>query len=212
MRLRVALDERERVEYGRLARPFLQMNYELRLDVGRLDWDAMVREMAKTPKGRRALSSWHRAVALATFPAEKRRLAARLIERHREDKTLIFAALASDARAISCDNLVPAITADTKRSERDEILAHFKEGKLRCIVSARVLNEGVDVPDANVAVLLGAALGVREQVQRIGRVLRPRPGKHAIVYDVATAHTIDADRSDRKWRRLAAQTASSIPA
>jgi superfamily II DNA or RNA helicase len=151
-------------------------------------------------------------VALATFPIHKRRLAARLIERHREDKTLIFAALASDARAISCDNLVPAITADTRRDERDEILSRFREGQLRCIVSARVLNEGVDVPDANVAVLLGAALGVREQVQRIGRVLRPRPNKRAIVYDVATAHTIDADRSDRKWRRLAAQTTSSIQA
>jgi len=212
VRLRVALNDKERVDYARLARPFLQLKYELRLNEGRLDWEAMVREMSKTPHGRRALSGWHRAVALATFPAEKRRLAARLIERHREDKMLVFAALANDARVISCDNLVPAITADTRRGERDEILEKFREGKLRCIVSARVLNEGVDVPDANVAVLLGAALGVREQVQRIGRVLRPRPGKRAIVYDVATAHTIDADRSDRKWRRLAAQTTSSIPA
>jgi superfamily II DNA or RNA helicase len=212
VRLRVALDEKERFEYARLARPFLQMKYELRLGSARLDWDGIVRELSKTPAGRNALSKWYRAVALATFPAEKRRLAARLVERHREDKMLIFAALASDARAISCDNLVPAITADTRRAERDEILERFREGKLRCIASARVLNEGVDVPDANIAVLLGAALGVREQVQRIGRVLRPRPGKRAIVYDVATAHTIDADRSDRKWRRLAAQTTSSIPA
>jgi superfamily II DNA or RNA helicase len=172
----------------------------------------MVRVMAKTPAGRRALAGWHRAVALATFPAEKRKLAARLVERHRGDKMLVFAALAADARAISCDNLVPAITADTRRGERDDILARFRDGPLRCIVSARVLNEGVDVPDANIAVLLGAALGVREQVQRIGRVLRPRPGKRAVVYDVATSNTIDADRSDRKWRRLAAQTLSSIPA
>jgi superfamily II DNA or RNA helicase len=210
VRLRVALDQEERVRYAKLARPFLQMKYELRLGEARLDWDAMVRVMAKTPAGRRALSSWHGAVALATFPIEKRRLAARLVERHREDRMLVFAALAEDARTISRDNLVPAITADTRRAERDEILAQFRDGELGCIVSARVLNEGVDVPDANVAVLLGASLGVREQVQRIGRVLRPRPGKRAIVYDVATAHTIDADRSDRKWRRLAAQTLPAV--
>jgi superfamily II DNA or RNA helicase len=212
VRLRVALDREERNRYVKLARPFLQMKYELRLGDPRIDWDSMVRVMAKTPAGRRALSGWHRAVALATFPAEKRLLASRLVDRHTGDRTLVFAALAEDARTISRDNLVPAITADTRRAERDEILARFRDGEVRCVVSARVLNEGVDVPEANVAVLLGASLGVREQIQRIGRVLRPRPGKRAVVYDVATSHTIDADRSDRKWRRLAAQTLSPIHA
>jgi len=198
VRLRVPLEHTERAEYARLARPFLSMRQELRFAHPSLDWDATIRAMAKTAAGRAALSKWHRAVALATFPAEKRRLAARLIERHRADKVLVFAALAEDARTISRDNLVPAITADTRRDERDDILARFQDGRLRCIVSARVLNEGVDVPDANVAVVLSGSGSVREHVQRLGRVLRQREGKRAILYELVTRGTVETRTSDRR--------------
>jgi superfamily II DNA or RNA helicase len=212
VRLRVALDPSERSEYARLARPFLELKHDLRQVDPNLDWEATLRAMSRTSAGRSAVRGWQRAIALASFPAEKRRLASSLIAKHRQDKTLVFAALAAEARLVSCDSLVPAITAEISRQEREEILTRFRDGRFGCIVSARVLNEGVDVPDANVAILLGGALGVREQIQRVGRVLRPSPGKRAVVYDIATAHTIDAERSDRKWRRLAAQSLPTVPA
>jgi superfamily II DNA or RNA helicase len=212
VRLRVALTNEERGQYHRLSRAFFELRDSLLRAHPVLDWDATLRSMSRTATGQRAIQSWQRAVALAAFPRAKRELAASLIERHRADKTLVFAAHAADARVLSCDNLVPAITAAIGREERDSILARFRDGRLRCLVSARVLNEGVDVPDANVAILLGGALGVREQVQRVGRVLRPSPGKQAIVYDVATDGTVDARRSDRKWRRLAAEALPSMQA
>ncbi len=211
VRLRVGLTAAERAEYVRMARPYLELQAALRRATPSIDWEGTMRAMASTADGRRAIRAWQGAVALAAFPEEKRRLAAALIERHRDDKTLVFASRASDARTVSSDSLVPAITAEIVREERDAVMARFRDGTLRCVVSARVLNEGVDVPDANVAVLLGGALGVREQAQRVGRVLRPGPGKRAIVYDIATAGTVDADRADRKWRRFAAQTLPAMP-
>ena len=204
VRIRVALERDERRRYAELVGPFVDLREDLRKAQPFLDFEATMRAMGRTAAGRRAIADYQRGIALAAFPREKRRLAATLIERHRSDKTLVFATTASDARAIACDNLVPAITAEIVRDERDDVLARFRDGRVRCIVSARVLNEGVDVPDASVAILLGGALGVREQVQRIGRVLRPSPGKRAIVYDVATADTVDAQRADRKWRRARA--------
>ncbi len=50
-----------------------------------------------------------------------------------------------------------------------------------------MLNEGLDVPDADVAliIIVGGTLGEREHVQRIGRLLRPAPGKRAVVYELA---------------------------
>jgi len=212
VRLRVALDPDERRRYAALVRPFLELREDLRTADPFLDFEATMRAIGRTAAGKRAIADYQRATALAAFPREKRRLASTLIERHRADKTLVFAASAIDARAVACDNLVPAITAEIVRDERDDVLGRFREGRLRCIVSARVLNEGVDIPDANVAILLGGALGVREQVQRIGRVLRPSPGKRAVVYDVATSHTVDAERADRKWRKLASASAPTVPA
>jgi superfamily II DNA or RNA helicase len=211
VRLRVALTREERKRYVDLARPFEELRDQLmRIHPG-LDYDATLRAIGTTPPGRRAIGDWLRAVALAGFPSEKRKLAASLLERHRQDKVLVFAARATDAHEISMENFVPAITADIARSEREQILVRFRDGTYRCIVSAQVLNEGVDVPDANVAILLGGSLGVREQIQRVGRVLRPSPGKQALVYDVATTDTIDARRSDRKWRKLAAASTAAIP-
>ena len=88
------------------------------------------------------------------------------------------------------------------------MLTRFREGRLRAVVSSRVLNEGLDVPDARVAILVGGALGTRELVQRIGRVLRPAAGKRAQVYELVTSATIDDRRAEARRRRLAAGCAA----
>jgi superfamily II DNA or RNA helicase len=201
-KIQVALFPDERARYDDLVADFSRLKHAIELKYGRVKWEALLRLMSKMEGGPRAIGDYNRAVALAAFPREKRRVARVLIEQHREQKILVFAARANDAYTIARDNLVPAITADIKRAEREKILASFREGRVRCIVSARVLNEGVDVPDANVAILLGGTLGVREQIQRMGRVLRPMPGKRAVVYDVFTKETIDERRSKNKWRKL----------
>jgi superfamily II DNA or RNA helicase len=61
-----------------------------------------------------------------------------------------------------------------------------------------VLNEGVDVPDANVAVVVSGSGSVREHVQRLGRVLRKRDGKHALLYEIVTAQTAETFTSERR--------------
>jgi superfamily II DNA or RNA helicase len=61
-----------------------------------------------------------------------------------------------------------------------------------------VLNEGVDVPEANVAVILSGTSTVREHVQRLGRILRPREGKQAMLYEVIAADTVEERVSERR--------------
>jgi superfamily II DNA or RNA helicase len=163
-----------------------------------------VESLSKSAAGRGALEGYHQAVRIASFPKAKRSLMTSLLRRHQSDKTLVFTAFAEDAYAIARDQLVPVITADVPRREREEILTRFRDGRYRAIVSARVLNEGIDVPDANVAILVGGNLGKREYVQRVGRVLRPGPGKEALAYELVTLGTIDDVRSRSRRRRAAA--------
>ncbi|MGH7855773.1 MAG: helicase-related protein, partial [Candidatus Binatia bacterium] len=77
-------------------------------------------------------------------------------------------------------------------------------------VSARVLNEGLDVPAADVAVIVASSQGEREYVQRIGRCLRPEEGKQAIVYELVTRATPDTAQSRRRRLALAPRAAAPV--
>lgn len=137
---------------------------------------------------------------LAAFPSAKRRLVSHLLAEHRADKTLVFTAFVDNAYELARDNLIPVIAGETSLAERREILARFSDGRYRTVAAARVLNEGIDVPDARVALVVAGTLGTREHIQRIGRVVRPAQGKRALVYELVTANTTDEHRARaRKW-------------
>ena len=199
-RLAVRLSAEERAEYERAYRPFALLRAAfLRANPGSA-WVDCLRALASTPEGRSAITGFHRAVAIASFNAAKARIVTELLARHAADRTLLFTARTDDAYAVSTQNLIPAITAEIDRAEREDVLRGFREGRLRSIVSARVLNEGIDVPDARIAIVVGGALGAREHVQRIGRVLRPGPDKRAVVYELVTGDTLDDGRARRRSR------------
>ena len=111
---------------------------------------------------------------------------------------LVFTQDNRSAYHISREFLVPAITHQTKVTERSEILKGLATGAYNAVVTSKVLNEGVDVPEANVAVVISGSGSVREHVQRLGRILRRREGKHALLYEVISARTGEAHTSERR--------------
>jgi superfamily II DNA or RNA helicase len=54
------------------------------------------------------------------------------------------------------------------------------------------------VPDAGVAIVLSGSATQREQVQRLGRVLRKREGKQAVLYEIITRDTIEEQVAERR--------------
>ena len=171
-------------------------------------WTELRRSLASCEEGRRLLAGFQEAQRLVAHAAGKLELAQRLLERHRHDRALLFTADNRAAYALSERLLVPAITCDIGRAERDEVLEAFRQGRLRALVSSRVLNEGIDLPDARVAIVLGGRLGSREHIQRVGRVLRPGAGqgadKVAVVYRLVARGTFEESRAAWQERALAA--------
>jgi len=79
----------------------------------------------------------------------------------------------------------------------------FRSGQRPVLVSSQVLEEGFDVPDADLAIVVGGSASARRHAQRVGRVLRPRPGKRARVYELAVEGSTEVDYARRRARGLA---------
>ncbi|MDB4979333.1 MAG: helicase [Myxococcales bacterium] len=165
-------------------------------------WTDFVIRSSRTEDGRRAMQAYRRQRELAFAAPAKLDYLALLLDRHRADRVLLFTQDNATAYEVSRRFLVPVITHETKVRERSEILAGLALGAVGggygAVVTSKVLNEGVDIPSANVAVVLSGSASVREHVQRLGRILRPQDGKHALLYELVTAGTSETSTSARR--------------
>jgi superfamily II DNA or RNA helicase len=199
---RLRLDPGERQEYDALVavyRGALHAFYGNHLNG---NWEEFVRHASRTDEGRRGIAAWRRAARLLAFTRGKREALALLLARHREQRTLVFVAHNETAYAVARENLIMPLTCDIGRSEREQVLARFRTGALRALVSAQVLNEGLDVPNADVGIIVAGRMGEREHVQRVGRLLRPAPGKQAVVYELVAAQSSEVRQAERRGARL----------
>jgi superfamily II DNA or RNA helicase len=203
LRLRLELTEDERWEYDRCDARFRRVMDHFRAVEPHGTWQRFVQFASGQDAG--ALHSFRRMRRLVAFPSAKRQAVGALLERHRDARMLLFTSDNETAYGIARAHLVMPLTCDIGRDERAAALASFREGTLRVLVSARVLNEGLDVPDADVGIIVGAALGTREHVQRIGRLLRPREGKRALVVELVMRRTLEENQSRRRSKALASR-------
>jgi superfamily II DNA or RNA helicase len=161
-------------------------------------WTEFIRRAAVSAAGREALRAYRHQRELALCAPAKLDYVDMLLHRHRGDRSILFTQDNATAYGISRRFLVPSITHQTKVTERSRILEGLASGAYRAVVTSKVLNEGVDVPDANVAIVVSGSGSVREHVQRLGRVLRKKDGKRATLYELVTAKTGETFTSERR--------------
>lgn len=78
---------------------------------------------------------------------------------------------------------------NTTAAARSEVFDAFRNGDLTCLIGTSLCDEGVDIPAADALILAGAGASSTRALQRIGRVLRPAPGKtSAFVADIVDGH------------------------
>jgi len=160
-------------------------------------FEALVRRAGYDQAARQALQAHRQARMIALNAGAKISRVADLLTRHRDDRVIVFAEYTALVDAISRRLLIPAITYRTGPQERRALLEGFRAGRYSKLATGRVLNEGVDLPDANVAIVASGSSATREYVQRLGRVLRPKP-QTAVLYELVTRKTSEAQASRRR--------------
>jgi superfamily II DNA or RNA helicase len=199
VRLVVELGQADRREYDderAIYRRFLEEN-GIRMG-SPSGWSDFIIRSSRGEAGRRAMAAYRRQREIAFAAPAKMDYVGHLLLRHRDDRTLLFTQDNATAYELARRFLVPAITHQTRVRERSEILSGLAEGRYVAVVTSKVLNEGVDIPAANVAVIVSGSASVREHVQRLGRILRPQDGKRALLYELVTAGTSETFTSARR--------------
>ena len=203
-RIAIELSPEERAQYEEeraIYRSFVESN-GIRMS-SPSGWTEFIMRSARSREGQRAMMAYRRQRELCFCAPAKLDYVEYLLGRHRADRTLLFTQDNATCYAVSRRFLIPAITHQTKIRERSEILSRFTTGSYGAVVTSKVLNEGVDIPEANVAIVISGSGSVREHVQRLGRILRKREGKRAFLYELYTADTSEAFTSDRRRDHVA---------
>jgi len=197
LRVELAPDEREAHDRARLLyRGFVDRH---RISMSNPQgWGQFLQLAARSPEGRQALHAWREQRRVALRCRGKLEVLENLLSIHRDDPTIIFTADTDTVHHISRTWLVPSLTHETPGPERKAVLEDFNAGRIRAIVTARVLNEGVDLPSARIGIVLSGSATVREHVQRLGRLLRKQADKEAVLYEVITADTAEESVSTRR--------------
>ncbi|MFA5625269.1 MAG: DEAD/DEAH box helicase family protein [Bradymonadales bacterium] len=199
IQISVSLSDEEREEYSQARSTYLEFVRQngIRMN-SRSAWGDFLKACARSSEGRLALLAHRSQKRITQCCREKITVLIDILAEHRNDRSIIFTADNDTVYRISKLLLVPAITHQSNAKERRRVLDDFNAGRYPVLVTSRVLNEGVDVPEANVAIVLSGSGSVREHVQRLGRILRAREGKSAVLYEFVAEGTNEEFTSQRR--------------
>jgi superfamily II DNA or RNA helicase len=198
-RISVELTDEERVAYDRAAQVYRAYLRKHRISMkSGSDYERfLIWRSGNDPAAREALLAHQSARRVALSASGKMDVVAQLLTRHRDDRVLVFSEYNALAEEIGRRFCLPIVTHKTPAPERKAILDGFRSARFSKLATGRVLNEGVDLPDANVAIILSGSATKREFIQRLGRVLRPKVTE-AVLYEVVTEETTEESISRRR--------------
>jgi superfamily II DNA or RNA helicase len=152
-------------------------------------WQDFIIRAARLPGGKEAMKAYREQKKMAQGSSAKLIEVWKILLENPEDRIIVFTEDNDMAYKIGRKFILPVLTHKTKMKERKQMLESFRSGTINVIVTSKVLNEGVDVPDARIGIIVSGSGGVREHVQRLGRILRHRPGKRAKLFEIVSKGT-----------------------
>jgi superfamily II DNA or RNA helicase len=184
-------------EYGAFTNYLVRNRISLR---SARDFQRFIMRTGRDREAREALLSRNKALKIVLNSEAKIKALGEFLDTYRDEKILIFTRHNRLVYNISRRYLIPAVTHQTPREERQDILEKFKAGEYRAIATSQVLDEGVDVPEASIGFILSGTGSSREYIQRLGRILRKRPGKQAKLIEIVARDTVETRISKRRHR------------
>jgi superfamily II DNA or RNA helicase len=197
-RIPIHLSPEEQSRYDQLSQEVRGYIVERRKTEPHYAWKDLCNESCKTPEARRAMRAYFAKKSIEDRAEEKLRVLEDLFRLHIGEPCLVFAGSNAMARDVSRRFLIPCLLNHCGKKERLEVLRGLEDGTYPALVANQVLDEGVDLPEIKVAVVIGGTASSRQAKQRLGRVLRKSGNARAVLYEVVCADTTEEHRSRRR--------------
>jgi DNA excision repair protein ERCC-3 len=142
-----------------------------------------------------AVAEWRDKYRIASENVAKEDIVAHLLEHYADQNVLIIGQYLKQLRLMHKRFDIPLITGQTPNPEREDLYNKFRRGEIRQLMLSKVGNFAIDLPDASVLIQVSGTFGSRqEEAQRLGRILRPKPGGEiAHFYSLVTRDTRELD-------------------
>ncbi len=197
-RITVHLSDTERSRYDELSRKIRLYMQHRRQEDPTFSWQQLCGDSSRDPAARRVLRAFHAKGAIEDRAEEKLRVLEDLFRLHVGEPCLIFTGTNAMAREVSRKFLIPCLLSHCGKRERLDALQGLEQGRYPAVVANRVLDEGVDLPDVKVAIVIGGSSSPRQATQRLGRILRRSRYGRGTLYEIVTRETRDVIRSRRR--------------
>ena len=195
VRIPVHLSDDEQRRYDTLSHELRTFISERRKTDAEFTWEKLCSESVRSPESRRAMQAFHAKKSIEERAEEKLRVIEDLFRLHSGEPCLIFAGSNAMARDVSLRFLIPCLLSHCNKHERIDVLRGLEERVYPALVANQVLDEGVDLPEVKVAIVIGGKSSARQAKQRLGRVLRKSGNSRAILYEIVCADTNEEQRS-----------------
>ena len=198
VRIPVALTPDEQERYDQATGSVRTYLIARRSDKKGYSWQDLCAESGRDPEARKAQKAYYAKKSIEDRAQEKLRVLEDIFRLHAGERVIVFAGSNAMAMDVSRRFLAPALLNHSGKRERLAVLEGFERGDFPVIVANRVLDEGVDVPAAKVAVVIGGQASTRQAKQRLGRVLRKTGNVKAVLYEVVCQDTNEELRSRKR--------------
>ena len=91
------------------------------------------------------------------------------------------------------------------KKQKEQALEDFKTGKATVLCSTKALNQGLDIPDANMGVICGLTSKSLSMIQRVGRLIRFQEGKTGEIYILYVENS-----QEEKWLKTAVKSLNNV--
>jgi superfamily II DNA or RNA helicase len=200
VRIPVYLSADEQARYNQYSDVVRRYVHQRRRENAQFTWKDVCAETRKTPAARAAMKAYRARQAIEDRAEEKLRVLEDLFRLHAGEPCLVFTGSNAMAREVSRRFLIPCLLSHCGKKERLDVLQGLSDGSYPALVANQVLDEGVDLPEVKVAIVIGGTSSSRQAKQRLGRILRRRGNLRARLYEIVCADTKDEQRSRSRRR------------